>query len=368
MRLKIDRKIFSDAVCELAPYVPSKTPTDILRNIRITTKGMRMKLEVSDGKIGIIKYVDLIENDSDGSFCINAGDISRFVATLKCADVEIEMKGEESVSIIHSRGHIDCPAFPGKLYPSVKINDEDAIRNEIPSDAMIHVVSHTRSFLSKKPTHPQLCAAYVRVHDGGHMDYCGTDTRKMVVGTEDLPGGDEVSFYVIPDIFQILNKLCVKHPYCTVSVTDKAAIFRIGDTIIHTTQPKEKYPDFLRVVPRDHNIECAIPRAELLETLGRIALVADETGNVSFDFGRLDVSIGTENLLSAKQISETVVHHGCDGEMKINTEIYGMIAALGVFPGSDEVRIELIAPDKQIVVKSDDMKDVTVITMPMSSN
>ena len=95
MKLTINRNTMAEALQAVMPFVTTKSPIAILKYARCTTKGKRMKIEANDTQGGIVRYMELIDCDADGSFLINDAVIFRLVSKFTTQEINIEAESEK---------------------------------------------------------------------------------------------------------------------------------------------------------------------------------------------------------------------------------------------------------------------------------
>ena len=214
---------------------------------------------------------------------------------------------------------------------------------------------------------PQLCAIYCYVKDG-RFGFCATDTRSLATDSWEMPGCDaDGAFLIMKNVFGPLRMMCAKNDGgVTVTFNDKHVTYRCGDTIIQSVQASGRYPDFNRVIPKTHNVECKAAKNAILEPLTRVAMFCEVSKCVLFAFSPFDVTMTVENLTDGKRSVEHADVAECTGELTIGINADNIVKCLKAYDSSD-VTIEMTDPSRPIVVRSDDKPNMTVLSMPMQS-
>lgn len=361
MKIKIDRKVFAQALSEVAPFAPAKPMVPILKNAKITTKGTRMKIEANDTQCSMTKYINVIECDAEDSFLVNITDFNKFISKTK-GDV-IEMAVDDNiVRVKHSTGNAEFHTEDAKEYPVFKMPESESTEVMIPSDLLIEAISKGRGFVMTDTLKPQMCAIYAYIREGT-FGFCATDTHKLIHGKYPASSDTDVNWYIMPPIFSALMTGCKNTDNVKVIVTPTHVSYRFGNTIISSGQAKGKYPDFQRVIPQTWRMECVAGKNDMMDAMSRVSLFCDSSQCVKFDISRIDMSLSVDNIDYMKSTKENIPHNGCDGEIVIGVNADHIAVALSAFNGDVRMRIDNEA--RPILMVSDSNINIQCIVMPM---
>lgn len=362
MKITIDRKTFADALMDVAPFAPAKTPVPVLKYAKITTKGKRMKIEANDTNAGIARYIDVIDSDSDGSFLVDISAFSKFVQKINGDTMDVCADGT-TVEVTHCKGKAEFASDNPDLFPSFRTDENDARDIVIPASTLKEIINKGKSFVATDTLRPQLCAIYVYKKDT-ELGFFASDTRKLIYGRYANNDNSETSWLIAPTCFSALSKLCAAGGDVNIKVSDTHAVYRLGNTIIQTCLPNGKFPDCKRLIPQDFAIECALDKSELNDSLARLSLFSGDTQLIKFQISRMDMVMSCDNISKMEKSSETLAHSGCTGEITIGANISNMAAAINSFGVSDIV-MKMNDESKPIVITSASEDNILVLVMPM---
>lgn len=363
MKITINRKSFSDTLAEVMPFINKKAPIEILKYAKITTKGNRLKIEGNDQQCGIVKYIEVIDSDQDGSFLIPMEDLTKFFNKLDCDTVEIFAE-EERMEVRHPKGVAEFPIAPEKEYPSFKMKEnEEETEITVPTDALKDFINKGKNFVSQEQIRPIMTAMYAYLKDG-QFGFCASDTHVLITGYIDFPSDKETSFFIMPGAFSSIVKACSQGDLCHIKFNQSQVQYRIGNTIIQTLQVKGNYPNFNRVIPQDNPIECGIDKSDLIKSLQRVCMFSSEaSGCVKFQFSRMDLTVSADNLDYGKKSTESVTHNGCNSEITIGLQGEYFQKCLGVFENG-EITLKMSDPARPVLLGQAE-SNLRVIQMPM---
>lgn len=367
MKLTIDRRTFASALSETAPFAPQKSPLMILKYAKITTKGRRMKIEAGDTQCAIARYIDTVECDQDGSFLVEIADLSKFTAKLDGSAVEIETDGN-AVRLKHSKGTAEFSAQDAAQYPSFRMPEGEAVEISVPAAVLADAVSKAKGFVGADDFRPLMKTIYAYAK-GGEFGYCATDTIVMITDRTavSLPEGADKHWYIEPAAFSAIIKGCKGIETATVKISETAVCYRLGDTVITTTQTKGKFPDYNRVIPKQWTFECRVDPKDLSESIGRVGMFAGSSNLVKLSFSRMDLSVSSSNIENMRSSAESITHNGCGGEATIGFKADALQRCLAV---CDESEVCLCVTDasRPMLIKQDGRPNQTQLLMPMSIN
>lgn len=364
MRIIINRGTLAQALGEVSPFINPKVVIPILKGIKVTTKGKRIKFEASDTQAVIRKYAVAEEIDCDGEFIVEA-DFDKYIQKVKGDTVTLEYT-DGTLTVIHSKGRAEFSTMPATEFPKFDMPSEDVTEIKLPAALLADCVSSARGFVGTDDLRPQMKPIYAYVR-GGEFGYCATDTRVMITEHNPVEASDatDIHWYIEPSVFSAIVRGCKGGEEVTVRIAPAAVSYRLGNTIIQTVQTKGKFPDFNRVIPPNWAIECHVDRRDLTETLNRVAMCADFSRLVKLAITPMDMAVSSDNIETQRRSSETLQHNGCNGEITIGFQSDYLLLSLGAYR-SDEVCFRLTDASRPMLIHSAERPNMTILQMPMN--
>lgn len=368
MKISIDRKVLTDALAEVAPFAPQKTPTPILKYTKVTTKGNRIKFESNNIQASIRKYAVAEEIDTDGEFLIEANVVLKYISKLSCNTIQLIVE-DSTMTIKHPKGKSELSIVEAKEYPIFDMPTDDAQEVNIPAAFLAEAVVYGRAFVSNEDVYPYLKPIYAYVKDG-EFGYCASDTRKLIADHSAVNADPsiDIHWFIEPSVFTNIVKGCKGVDNVTVKTTPSHVSYRLGDTIIQTIQTKGRFPDWNRVIPKDWTIECHVDRNELTATVERVAMFADETDRlVKLIISPIEMVISTDDLTTMRRSSETIQHNGCNCELTIGFRSDYLQTCISAF-GTNEVAMRFTNESRPLLLHCEERPNAVIMLMPMSIN
>ncbi len=368
MKIKINRNVLANALAEVAPFVPQKTPIAILKYAKVVTKGNRIKFEANDTQASIRKYVEAMEIDEDSEFLVDVDVLNKFVSKIKGDSVDI-IVNSDTLTMRHSKGEAQFQSMPVADYPDFDMPSEAAEEVTIPSGILMECVNVARNFCGNDELRPILRPIYAYVEDG-KFGYCATDTTILVHDEIAVEGADstiDIAWLIEPSLFSSLVKACKNTENVTVKVTPTHVSYRIGNVIFQSVQTKGAFPNFRRVIQTQWTIECAVNKSDIMESLQRASLLCEDSRLIKLDIDRLAMNISADNISLLRKSSENIQHNGCNGEIKIGVSCDLALVCVRACD-YDEIVMRMSDSTKPIIFYQANHPNRVHILMPMVIN
>ncbi len=364
MKIIADRQTFATALNDVMPFIPAKPAIQIFRYAKITVKGNRLKVEASNAQDTILRYIDIIGSDEDGSFLVNMTDFGKYIAAVKGDTIEITVNGTE-INVRHSKGTADFSTESAEQFPVAQKNETEEKRISINPKVLSDCIENAMPFVATETIRPVMCGIYASIEDNKFC-YCGSDTHKLIAGETLLDREYEnVSFLIMPTAFKSILRMCKNSESITISITPKVVSYASSDTVLYTVQSAGSFPLYRRVIPKTSNMECTVDRDEIADTVKRVSMFCTVSRCLKVELGMMSLTITADNLSFGKKSTEDVIHGGCDGEITIGLQADYLLTVLSIF-GRGPVKMSFTDEAHPVVLTQDLKQGVTAILMPMS--
>lgn len=364
MKIKLNRKKLASALADAMPFVPANTSMAILHNFKFVTKGDKLKVEANNAQDAISIYLDTVECDADTMFCVDANDISKYIAATKGDNIELTVS-EYYISVKHSKGYAEFPMVPATEFPSFEMPTDESTQITMPAAVLSEAISNAAIFASKETIRPVMQTIFATVKDG-EFTYAASDTHKLIYGHSPIANvaGIDINWYIVPTAFKSLLKVCKTATDIRLTISPNKVSYRIGDTVINTVQTQGIYPNVLRVIPTQSTLDINVNREEIADTLKRISMFCDQSRCAKLKISPMDMMVSADNIIEAKKSTETIIHGGCASDFTIGMNADYILESLSVMnPG--EINLAFTEPTRPAVMTQATKQNVTIILMPM---
>lgn len=366
MLVDINQKRFDEVLRKAQKGVPSKTPMEIIKNIKLSVENDILYVEVTDGQIYVRQKIeaadDTLEVIEEGSICVPA---RRFIDTIRLMTSEtitLQLKGK----ILYVKGQKQGKSSKSQM----KINGEDSSEfpnppkdkeskfAEIQGAELKQMIQKTVFATSKHETRPVLTGVLFSKKDS-FMNVVATDAHRMSqyrVDLDDFRDEDNVEYdSVIPN--GALNKIS-----SYIKEEDKVEVYQSQknnnlsiyskDVFVQTRLLTGEYPNTDRLIPKETKINIRINRAEFIDSLKRTSIMSDPDQHkvVTFNLGDDDNTITLSSNDTSGESTEVLEAIEREGEsIKLSFSIDYMLDALNQLE-EDEVQLNFNSAVQPIVI------------------
>lgn len=308
VKFRIERDAFADAVTWVGRTLPSRPAQPILTGILIdaTADGIRLSTFDAETASRIELSADVSEQ---GRVLVPGrllGDIAR---SLPALPVEFTVDGSR-IQITCGRGAFTVPTLSVENYPVLP--DSPSTVGLVPGATLASAVSQVAIAAGKDDTRAVLTGILVEV-DNTTVTLVATDSFRLAVREFDwspaVPGAEMralVPAKVLADTAKSLAN--VDTVGLGVNDTENASLMGFEGNNRRTTSRLlgEEYPKYRDLFPKTSNSSAYINTAALIESLKRVALVAERAKPVSMAFtdGEVVLSAGKGDEAQAKEVLE----------------------------------------------------------------
>ncbi|HSU60933.1 MAG TPA: DNA polymerase III subunit beta [Bryobacteraceae bacterium] len=316
----------SDLVRELGltqGVVERKTTIPILSNILIETDQDQVWLTATDLELGI-RCACPARIKKDGAGTIPARRLLDYVRLLPDADVQVKLAENQWASFVCGRSRTRIAGMSRESFPELPEMPEPFA--QIPLSLIAHMIGGTIFAISAEESRFTLNGALLLLRDTGVV-MVATDGHRLALVEHQiaLPGLTASYRALLPKkAMSEIQKLASDDPEKQVefSGNENHLFFRIDKRLLLSRKLTGNFPDYERVLPKEHAHSLVLQRDELKASIERVAQFADERSRAI----RVQVLKGELKIHSS--ISETgeseetipVDYSGVDVEIGFNAQ------------------------------------------------
>src|SRR5919202_5528901 len=190
-----------------------------------------------------------------------------------------------------------------------------------------------------------------------------TDSYRLSVKEAPLEGAPQELEAIIPArALQELTRVATSGDQVELGVQENQVVFNADDAWLTTRRIDGQFPNYKQLLPESFEHELTLPRAELLEIVRRVAVMAQRNSPLRLRFaeGELTVAARTQDVGEASE-SLPVGYSGEPLEIGFNADFLrdGIDSVAG-----DELVLSLISSLRPAVMRAPD-DDFTYLIMPI---
>ncbi len=295
----------SDLVRELGltqGVVEKKTTIPILSNILVETDGEtdQVWLTATDLELGI-RCACPARVKKEGAGTIPARKLLDYVRLLPDADVQVKLGDNQWASFVCGRSRTRIAGMSRESFPELPLMPE--VLAEVPVSILSQMISHTIFAISSEESRFTLNGALLILRENG-LVMVATDGHRLAMVEKRIPLEGLTSPFraLLPKkAMAEIQKLANDDPAKKVqfSGNDNHLFFQIDKRLLLSRKLTGNFPDFERVLPKEHPHRIVLQREELKSAIERVAQFADERSR------SIRMKVGSGELRVHSSLSDT---------------------------------------------------------------
>jgi DNA polymerase-3 subunit beta len=318
----------ADLVRELSlsqGVVEKKTTIPILSNVLIEAAGDRISLTATDLELGI-RCSCPAKVKKEGAGTVPARKLLDFVRLLPEGDVNMKFLDNHWASITCGRSRTRIAGMSRESFPELpqmppKIAD-------IPLKTLASVITRTQFAISMEESRFTLNGALLVLRPEG-LTMVATDGHRLAyvqASAAESGTGDQNHRALVPKkAMAELIKLADLGGPDAVAVfagDENHLFFQVGDRLLITRKLTGNFPDYERVLPKDHTLSAKLQKDEIRSAIERVAQFADERSRaIRVQFTNGEVRIFSSSVeMGESEESVNSEYQGPDLEIGFNAQ------------------------------------------------
>jgi DNA polymerase-3 subunit beta len=367
MLLKCHRSTLTAALQTVAGVVPSRTPKEILRNIKLQVSGGRTVLIGTDQEIGIRHEVSGVETDSTGEVLLPT---TRVISILKELNDETVQLHATERSLIVKGGHAEfnlSTEDPAEFPPVQAF--EDLAYYAVPSKTLKELIRRTIFATDIESTRYALGGVLLEI-GADKATLAATDSRRLAVavGPAQIIGDVQVenAMPVVPSkaMSLIERSLPDSDEQALIAIHSNNVLVRSGGTTIYSRLVEGRFPRYADVIPLDFTAQIDLVVSPFYSAVRQAQIITnDESRGVDFQFaaGRLTLSSRAADI-GQSMIELPISYEG--PAITITFDPKFVADFLRILGGVASVKLNLIDGESPAVFSTDD--GYRYVVMPLS--
>ncbi|NNJ26831.1 DNA polymerase III subunit beta [Alienimonas chondri] len=386
MKLHCARPALAAAFTTVGAAVPTRTPKEILRNVRIDAEGDSAVLSATDSEVGVRVKLGGVTVERPGSTLLPAQRVQQILRELNDDTVHLELgpapgaKGgeepDENDAVWIRAGHSEfrlSPEDPAEFPPVADFEQDDF--HTLSEGVLKGAIRRTLFATDTESTRYALGGVLVEVggsEGGGEtVTFAATDSRRLAVveaaaSATGTPGAGPSDGPVIPaKALGILDRvLGDADGEVFVTLRDNDVLCKAGDVVVSARLVEGRFPRYRQVIPAESKHTVEMVAGPFYSAVRQAQIVtSDETRGVDFTFedGNLRLNSRAADV-GASQIELPVPYHG--DAFTITFDPRFVADFLKVLEPEATFTVGLNDPDSAAVLRTGG--DYTYVIMPLS--
>ena len=336
----------ADLVRELSlsqGVVEKKTTIPILSNVLLEAAGDRVTLTATDLELGI-RCSCPARVKKEGSGTVPARKLLDYVRLLPDADVNMKFLENHWASITCGRSRTRIAGMSRESFPELPQMPEPIA--QLPVKTLASMIARTQFAISMEESRFTLSGALLLLRPEG-LTMVATDGHRLAFVQASPEESGQVSqqfrALVPKKAMAELTKLADDagdNAKAVFSGDDNHLFFQVGDRLLITRKLTGNFPDYERVLPKDHSLSARLQKDEIRSAIERVAQFADERSRaIRVQFTPGEVRIFSQSVETGES-EESVPSEYQGPDMEIGFNAQYLLDFLRAIP-QDNVSFEL---------------------------
>lgn len=368
MKLHCHRPSLAQAFQVVGGVVPTRTPKDILKNVKLQVSDGKAILVGTDQEVGIRYEIPGVEADSAGETLLPTNRVTSILRELQDDAVDIEL-AEEAVWIRAGHSEFRLAAEDPSEFPPVTAFEE---QNYYAIDSRTFKEMIRRTIFATDVESTRYALGGILVELGADtLTLAATDSRRLAVvksGCRSEGGGEpENASPVVPSkAMQLVERGLPEgeEQEIFLAVHANDILMKSGGSTIYSRLVEGRFPRYGDVIPNEHGAAVDLVVGPLYSAVRQAQiLTSEESRGVDFTFADGTLTLSSQAADVGQSKVEVPVSY--DGEeLTITFDPRFVAEFLRVLEPEKQVRLELTDAESAAVFRTEG--DYTYVIMPLS--
>jgi DNA polymerase-3 subunit beta len=305
--------------------VEKKTTIPILSNVLLEASGDRITLTATDLELGI-RCSCPARVKKEGSGTVPARKLLDYVRLLPEGDLNMKFMENHWASITAGRSRTRIAGMSRESFPELPQMPEQIA--EIPVRTLASMIARTSFAISMEESRFTLNGALLLMRPEG-LTMVATDGHRLAFvqappaesGVVDKQFRALVPKKAMAELIKLADE-SDEGGKAVFSGDDNHLFFQVGHRLLITRKLTGNFPDYERVLPKDHSLSAKLQKDEIRSAIERVAQFADERSRairVQFTNGEVRVFSSSVEMGESEE-SVTSEYQGPDLEIGFNAQ------------------------------------------------
>ena len=367
MKVQCPRQSLSASLQTVSGVVPTRTPKEILKNVKLRVADGQATLLATDSEVGIRCGIDGVETDSVGEVLLPTQRITAILREVQEDAITLEVD-EEALWIRTGRSEFRLSVEDPAEFPDVATFDDDTYF-VVPGRQLRQAIQRTLFSTDVESTRYALGGILIEANNES-LALAATDSRRLAVAHSgcSIAGGEANTDNrpVVPSKAMQLIERSIHEDEQEVHLAFHAndVVVRSGTSTIYARLVEGRFPKYQDVIPREFKTEIEMVAGPFLSAVRQSMIVTnEESRGVDFSFGEGNLTLNSVGADVGTSRVELPISY--DGEtITITFDPKFVADFLKVLDPSSSLTLNLIDSGSAAVFKADG--DYTYVVMPLA--
>jgi len=363
--LKASQENIVAALQSVVGIVERRHTLPILANVMIQKTPQSVQLTSSDLEIQIRTEADLGGDSANFTTTVGARKLMDILRSMP-SDQMVSLESQQSKLILKSgKSRFTLQTLPAEDFPLVQESTSFGPMFSIPQKTLKELL-HQVSFAMAVHDIRYYLNGILFVAEGKQLSLVATDGHRLAYTSATLELEVPKQEVILPrkTVLELLRLLSDKEGMIDMQFANNQAKFKFEGKEFVTKLVEGKFPDYNRVIPKNHKNAVTLGRVTLLNTLQRTAiLTSDKFKGVRINLDTSMLRVAASNAEQEEAVDEIEVDYNGDS-IEIGFNVTYLIDVLTNM-SQDMVRMELADSNSSVLVTMAENPNFKYVVMPM---
>ena len=363
--LKASQENVVAALQSVVGIVERRHTLPILANVMIQKTPQSVQLTSSDLEIQIRTEADLGGDNANFTTTVGARKLMDILRSMP-SDQTVSLESQQSKLILKSgKSRFTLQTLPAEDFPLVQESPSFGPMFSIPQKTLKELL-HQVSFAMAVHDIRYYLNGILFVAEGKQLSLVATDGHRLAYTSATLEVEVPKQEVILPrkTVLELLRLLSDKEGMIDMQFANNQAKFKFEGKEFVTKLVEGKFPDYNRVIPKNHKNSVTLGRVTLLNTLQRTAiLTSDKFKGVRINLETGLLRVAASNAEQEEAVDELEIDYNGDS-IEIGFNVTYLIDVLTNM-SQDMVRMDLADSNSSVLVTMAENPNFKYVVMPM---
>jgi DNA polymerase III subunit beta len=363
--LKAPQEKLLSALQAVAGIVERRQTLPVLANVLMRKKGAQVELTTSDLEIQVRTSAELGGDDSTFATTVGARKVIDILRTLPADQVVTLTAKDSKLTLQGGKSRFTLQTLPAGDFPLVSESADAGPAFSVPQKTLKGLLNQVHFAMAVHDIRYYL-NGILFVAEGKTLTVVATDGHRLALAQATLANEMPKQEVILPrkTVIELQRLLKDDDAAMDIRFAPNQAKFSFSGMEFVTKLVEGKFPDYNRVIPKNHKFHVMVGRVPLLASLQRAAILTSE----KFKGVRVNVEPGTLRIASSNTEQEEAkeeIEVAYDGDaIEIGFNVTYLIDALSNMD-VEMIRIELQDTSSSALFTAPDREGFKYVVMPM---
>ena len=364
--VKAPQERLLEALQSVAGIVERRHTLPILANVLLRKNGAQLELTTSDLEIQVRTSADLGGDEGSFATTVGARKLIDILRALPADQVVTLSSAQNKLTLQAGKSRFTLQTLPSDDFPLVNEAVDFGPTFSVPQKTLKDLINQVHFAMAVHDIRYYL-NGILFIAEGRTLTLVATDGHRLALAQAELdsevPSKQEV---ILPrkTVLELQRLLKDEDTPIEMRFAGNQARFSFSGMEFVTKLVEGKFPDYNRVIPKNHKNSITLGRQALLATLQRTAiLTSDKFKGVRLNIDPGTLRVASNNAEQEEAIDELDIDYGGDS-IEIGFNVTYLIDALGNM-SQDMVKLELSDGNSSALFTIPDNANFKYVVMPM---